>query len=70
MVREAERYPGYLEFETLTLAPIDTRLIDQALLTPAERDWLNAYHARVWTEIGSQVTGAAKDWLKQATAPI
>ena len=34
-------------FETLTLAPIDQRLIDPALLTGAERDWLDAYHARV-----------------------
>ncbi|HVW91172.1 MAG TPA: aminopeptidase P family protein, partial [Devosia sp.] len=42
----------YLEFETLTLAPIDTRPIDPTLLTPAERDWLNAYHARVLNEIG------------------
>lgn len=70
IVREAPTYPGYLEFETLTLAPIDTRLIDTALLTPAERDWLNAYHARVWTEIGPLVSGAVKDWLKQATTEI
>ena len=70
IVREAPTYPGYLEFETLTLAPIDTRLIDTALLTPAERDWLNAYHTRVWTEIGPLVSGAVKDWLKQATTEI
>lgn len=70
IVREAPTYPGYLEFETLTLSPIDTRLIDTALLTPAERDWLNAYHTRVWTEIGPLVSGAVKDWLKQATMEI
>jgi len=69
-VRDAADFPGFLEFETLTLAPIDTRLIDPALLTPAERDWLNAYHARVWTEIGPLVSGAVKDWLKQATTEI
>ena len=40
---------NYLEFETLTLAPIDLRLVDKKLLTEAERDWLNAYHKRVWT---------------------
>jgi len=61
---------GFLEFETLTLAPIETRLIDLALLSDAERRWLNAYHARVWHEIGPLVTGAVKDWLKQATAAI
>lgn len=61
---------NYLEFETLTLVPIDTRLIEVALLTQAERDWLNAYHARVWKEIGPSLKGAVKDWLKQATAAI
>lgn len=69
-VRDASDHPGFLEFETLTLAPIDTRLIDMSLMTPAERDWLNAYHARVWSEIGPLVGGAAKSWLKDATAPI
>jgi Xaa-Pro aminopeptidase len=70
VVKDAEAYPGYFEFETLTLAPIDTRLIDLALLTDAERDWLNAFHARVWNEIGPRVQGAVKDWLKAATAAI
>jgi Xaa-Pro aminopeptidase len=60
----------FLEFETLTLAPIDTRLIDIALLTSAERDWLNAYHKRVFREIGALVKGEVKAWLKQATAAI
>jgi len=61
---------GFLEFETLTLAPIETRLIELSLLTEAERGWLNAYHARVWQEIGPLVGGEVKDWLRQATAAI
>jgi Xaa-Pro aminopeptidase len=69
-VRDAADFPGFLEFETITLAPIDTRLIDPALLTGDERDWLNAYHARVWTEIGPLVSGDVKNWLRQATAAI
>lgn len=69
-VIESERYPAYLEFETLTLAPIDTRLIDIKLMTEPERDWLNAYHRRVFKEIGPLVKGAVKEWLKQATQPI
>jgi len=60
----------YLDFETLTLAPIDTRPVDTGLLTAAERDWLNAYHARVFKEIGPLVKGEVKAWLKQATQPI
>ena len=70
VVRDAEAFPGYLEFETLTLAPIDTRLIEPSLLTEAERQWLNDFHARVWKEIGPQVKGAVKAWLKGATAAI
>ena len=61
---------GFLEFETLTLAPIETRLIELSLLSEAERAWLNAYHARVWHEIGPLVSGSVKDWLRQATAAI
>ena len=70
VVKEAEAFPGYLEFETLTLAPIDTRLIDLSLLTDTERQWLNDFHARVWKEIGPQVKGEVKAWLKEATAAI
>jgi Xaa-Pro aminopeptidase len=59
-----------LELETLTLAPIDLRLIEQDLLTDAERRWLNAYHARIFREIGPSLKGAVKAWLKQATHAI
>ena len=70
VVRESEIAPGYLEFETLTLTPIDRRLIAIDMLEPVERDWLNAYHARVSREIGPQLDGAARSWLEQATAPL
>jgi Xaa-Pro aminopeptidase len=60
----------YLEFETLNLAPIDLRLVEETLLTPTERDWLNAYHRRVWTEIGPALRGADRAWLKQATRSL
>jgi len=70
VVKESEAFPGYLEFETLTLAPIDTRLIAQDLLTEAERAWLNDFHKRVWDEIGPKVSGEVKEWLHGATAVI
>jgi Xaa-Pro aminopeptidase len=57
-------------FETLTLAPIDRRLIEVSLLSPAEIDWLNAYHARVAHEVRGQLDDATKAWLDQATAPL
>ena len=60
-----------LGFETLTLAPIDRRLIEPDLLSAAERDWLNAYHARVRAEIGPRLDEAEdKAWLEAATAPV
>jgi len=58
------------EFETLTLAPIDRRLVRPDLLTHEELVWLNAYHARVLTEIGPMVDGETLKWLEQATAQI
>jgi len=60
----------FLELETLTLTPIDLRLVDDKLLTQGEKDWLNAYHKRVFREIGSSVSGSEKAWLKQATRAI
>jgi Xaa-Pro aminopeptidase len=57
-------------FEALTLAPIDRRLIDVSLLSPAEIDWLNAYHARVAREVRGQLDDATRAWLDQATAPL
>jgi Xaa-Pro aminopeptidase len=59
-----------LGFETLTLAPIDRRLVDLAMLSPEERAWLDAYHARVLREIGPLVPADVRGWLEQATAPL
>ena len=57
-------------FETLTLAPFDRRLIIPELLAPAEREWLDAYHARVLREIGPMLDGATLAWLESAAAPL
>jgi len=57
-------------FETLTLVPIDRRLIDPALLSPEERDWLDGYHRRVLEEIRPLVDGETAAWLERATAPL
>jgi Xaa-Pro aminopeptidase len=59
-----------LEFETLTLCPIDTALIAVELLTPSERDWLNAYHQRVRETLIELVEADARDWLTTATRAI
>jgi Xaa-Pro aminopeptidase len=57
-------------FETLTLAPIDRRLIDLNMLDGAELSWLNDYHARVRHEVRPHVDEATKVWLDTATAPL
>ena len=59
-----------LGFDTLTLCPIDRNAIDVSLLTPAEKDWLNQYHARVATELLPLLPAAEAAWLKLATAPV
>jgi Xaa-Pro aminopeptidase len=60
-----------LGFETLTLVPIDRALIDPALLDRDEREWIDAYHARIRAEIMPQLTEQAeRDWLARATAPL
>jgi Xaa-Pro aminopeptidase len=59
-----------LEFETLTLCPIDTGLIELKLLTAEERAWLNDYHSRVRDILKEFVGGEARAWLTQATKAI
>ncbi len=57
-------------FETLTLAPIDTRIVDPALMAADEIAWLDAYHARVRETLSPLVDGDTREWLIAATAPL
>jgi Xaa-Pro aminopeptidase len=57
-------------FETLTLAPIDRRLIDLKMLGKDELDWLDDYHARVRREVRPPLDETTKVWLDAATAPL
>jgi len=74
LARPAETPAGgdvpMLAFETLTLCPIDRRLIVTALLNDEERNWLDAYHARVYETLGSFVDNTERAWLRQATASL
>jgi Xaa-Pro aminopeptidase len=76
VVRPAPDLPGgdahrkMLHWETLSFAPIDTRLIIADMLDSAARDWLNAYHRDVAEKIGPRLSPEAKLWLDAATAPI
>ena len=57
-------------FETLTLAPIDRRLIEPSLLTADEIAWIDAYHARVHETIAPLVDVTTRAWLLAATRPL
>ncbi|PXW98539.1 Xaa-Pro aminopeptidase [Sphaerotilus hippei] len=65
-----EEFGEFLEFETLTLCPIDSRCIDLELLRADERDWLDRYHALVRERLLPRVDGAARDWLLARTEPL
>jgi Xaa-Pro aminopeptidase len=75
VVQEAQPLPGqddrpWRDFETITYVPFDRRLIDPALLTADETDWINAYHADTLKKIGNRVDAEAKAWLTAACAPL
>jgi Xaa-Pro aminopeptidase len=74
LTRAAPQLPdqkkAFLEFETLTLAPYDRRLILLPLLTMAERDWIDAYHARVLAEVGPLLAETDAAWLAGACAKL
>ncbi len=75
VTREAPALPGgddraMRDFETLTLVPLDRRLIVTQMLSPAERDWIDSYHATTSRMIGPRLDGVARDWLVAACAPL
>ena len=65
-----EQFGEFLEFETLTLCPIDTRCIDQSLMRADETAWLNAYHATVRTRLSPLLSGAGLEWMLHRTQTI
>ena len=67
-VEGAER--PMLGFENLTLAPIDRALIEPSLLTPEERAWVDAYHARVREALTPLLDAKTAAWLMEATAKL
>ena len=60
----------FLEFETLTLCPIDTRCLEPSLLRRDEIAWLDAYHRTVRDRLAPELDGAALAWLDARTKPL
>ncbi len=73
-VTEPADVPGgerpMMAFETLTLAPMDRRLIAVDMLSAEERTQMDAYHARVLAVVGPQVAADVAAWLEGACAPL
>ncbi|SFR43309.1 Xaa-Pro aminopeptidase [Yoonia tamlensis] len=59
-----------LAFDTLTYVPFDRRLIDVALLSDAERDWIDQYHRQTIGLLASDLDEATRSWLTAACAPL
>ncbi|MDD7317904.1 MAG: aminopeptidase P family protein [Prevotella sp.] len=67
---KATPFGNFLRFETLTLCPIDTAPIDVTMLTDKEKEWLNNYHATVFTVLSPHLDGGDLEWLREATQPL
>ncbi|MGB2344732.1 MAG: M24 family metallopeptidase C-terminal domain-containing protein, partial [Candidatus Puniceispirillaceae bacterium] len=57
---------GFLEFETITLCPLDRRLIDKTLLNAGEIDWVDRYHRAVYRQLHPHLSPITKSWLETA----
>ena len=67
---EKTEYGQFLNFETITLVPFDLDAVDVSLLDCKEKQLLNDYHSRVYTEISPYLTEEEKEWLKVATRAV
>ena len=68
--KETTESGRFLAFETLTLCPIDTSLLEVDMLLPAERDWFNAYHARVREMLVPHLPEELRSFLEELTRPV
>ena len=72
LIRDYEQTPfgKFLQMESLTLCPIDTKPIDKTMLLEEEVEWLNAYHRDVYDRLSPYLNDEEKEWLKDATKAI
>jgi Xaa-Pro aminopeptidase len=63
---------NFLQFERLTMIPIQKSLIDLTLMTSEELDWLDSYHAEIWDKVGGRLEDGtdAKVWLEEACKKV
>ena len=70
MVTIPSEHKGFLEFETVTLYPIDLKMIDEAIFSKKEKAWLNKYHYHVLKMIEPYLDGDIKSWFKLKCRPM
>ena len=63
-------FGDFLQFEILTLCPIDTAPIDVEMLTEDEIQWLDNYHKMVFHRLSPHLDGEDVAWLREATKPL
>lgn len=70
--RKAEKneYGQFLCFENITYAPIDLDAVDVTQLSFREKEWLNAYHKKVYEMLSPYFSGGERDWLKEYTRAV
>lgn len=61
---------SFLGFETITLVPIQKKLMKTEDMTPAEITWINNYHAEVFAKLADKLSAEARDWLQESTSPL
>jgi Xaa-Pro aminopeptidase len=60
----------FLQFEPLTLCPIDTKPLIKEMMLPEEIAWLNQYHQRVFDALSPRLDERERAWLQEACAPL
>ena len=63
-------FGSWLGFEPLTLCHFDTSALEEGLLDPEERAWLNDYHERVYSTLAPRLPAAVAAWLREKTLPV
>lgn len=67
---EENEFGTFYGFETITLAPIATKIIDKSMLDSSEIEWLNDYHQQCWYKLSPDLDEQGKVWLEKATQAI
>ena len=60
----------FLQFEPLTLCPIDTTPIVRDMMLDEEIEWLNQYHAQVYQTLSTHLDEEEREWLHEATKAL